>query len=310
MTMLATRGTVPEPNFGRSLAADAEDAEDYLAGIDAQIQDLGRSSDRRHRQDLLTVARRARERFFRAHAAALYDEATDGCQKPLRLIELVYGMADRFPHILPTRDRIAAERELMQQSAKIGHEIDQGLFVAHVLADPRCGMHLVHAMLKPKREALDRFAEFRRTGVVDLGEARAERNGKIGVVTLTNPDYLNAEGDKTAADLETAVDLVLLDDEIEVGVLRGGVVQHRKHAGRRIFNAGINLTHLYYGQISLVDFILERELGPAQQDLSRPLDARTPTTSSSRTIVEKPWLAVVESFAIGGGCQLLARWTG
>ena len=25
--------------------------------------------------------------------------------------------------------------------------------------------------------------------------------------------------------------------------------------GRRVFNAGINLTHLYYGQISFADFI-------------------------------------------------------
>jgi (3,5-dihydroxyphenyl)acetyl-CoA 1,2-dioxygenase len=178
------------------------------------------------------------------------------------------------------------------------------MFVAHVLADPRCGMHLVHAMLKPKREALDRLAEFRRTGAVDLGEARAERNGKVGVVTLSNPEFLNAEGDRTASDLETAVDLVLLDDTIEVGVLRGGVVQHRKHAGRRIFNAGINLTHLYYGQISLVDFILERELGLLNK-IYRGLWMSESYDEQFEDMVEKPWLAVVESFAIGGGCQLL-----
>ena len=61
--------------------------------------------------------------------------------------------------------------------------------------------------------------------------------------------------------IETAVDLALLDERIEVGVLRGGVVQHPKYPGRRVFNAGINLTHLYYGQISFVEFILERDLG-------------------------------------------------
>ena len=36
---------------------------------------------------------------------------------------------------------------------------------------------------------------------------------------------------------------------------------HPKYAGRRIFGSGINLTHLYHGKISLVEFLLERELG-------------------------------------------------
>ena len=43
------------------------------------------------------------------------------------------------------------------------------------------------------------------------------------------------------ADLRAAmpVDLVLLDDAVQVGVLRGGVATHPKYAGRRIFGAGI-----------------------------------------------------------------------
>jgi (3,5-dihydroxyphenyl)acetyl-CoA 1,2-dioxygenase len=305
VTLLAARPAQPEPAFGRSLAADARDAKDYLATIAAAIEDLGHKSDtRQKRDDLIATARRTRERFFRTHAAALYDEATEGCAKSLRLVELVYAVAERYPHLLPSRARIAAERALMQQSAKDGHEIDQGVFVAHVLADPRCGLHLVHAMLRPKREALDRLADFRRTGTLDLGEAKVERNGRIGIVTLSNPEFLNAEGDKTAADLETAVDLVLLDDAIEVGVLRGGVVQHPKHAGRRIFNSGINLTHLYYGQISFVDFILERELGLLDK-LYRGHWRSESYHEQFEDFVEKPWLAAVESFAIGGGCQLL-----
>ena len=48
-------------------------------------------------------------------------------------------------------------------------------------------------------------------------------------------------------------------------------MEHPKYAGRRIFNAGINLTHLYYGQISLVEFFIERELGLAPQNVPRPL---------------------------------------
>ena len=190
--------------------------------------------------------------------------------------------SDRYPALLPTRAQIDAERALTQQSAKEGRELDQGLFIAQVLADERCGMHLIHAMLKPKREALDRLAEFRNAGFVDLGEAKVERKGKVGHVTLTNAKFLNAEDDRATAALETAVDLVLLDDTIEVGVLRGGTVQHPKYAGRRIFNAGINLTHLYYGQISLTDFFIERELGLLHK-IFAAIGARNPTTSNTRT---------------------------
>jgi len=192
----------------------------------------------------------------------------------------------------------------MRQSAKRGREVEQGLFIAQVLADERCGLHLIHAMLKPKREALERIEEFRRTGMIDLGEARAERKGKVGYVTLLNTKFLNAEDDRASAALETAVDLVLLDDAIEVGVLRGGTVQHPKYRGRRIFNAGINLTHLYYGQISFVHFFIERELGLLHK-MYRGHWRSESYDEQYEDYAEKPWIAAVEAFAIGGGCQLL-----
>jgi thioesterase DpgC len=249
-------------------------------------------------------ARDVKEQFFRRHAAAVYDEVTGHCTRSLRVSELLAAASTCYPALLPSRAQIEAERALLQQSAKEGRELDQGLFIAHVLADERCGMHLIHAMLKPKREALERLAEFRRSGFADLGEAKAERKGKVGHVTLTNAKFLNAEDDRATAALETAVDLVLLDDAIEVGVLRGGVVQHPKYAGRRIFNAGINLTHLYYGQISFVDFFIERELGLLHK-IYRGHWRSESYDEQFEDYVEKPWVAAVEAFAIGGGCQLL-----
>ncbi len=224
--------------------------------------------------------------------------------RTLRVSELVAAASARYPALLPTPEQIAAERALMQQSAKEGRELDQGLFIAHVLADERCGLHLIHAMLKPRREALERIAEFRRTGFLDLGGAKVERKGKVGHVTLTNAKFLNAEDDRATAALETAVDLALLDDAIEVGVLRGGTVEHPKYAGRRIFNAGINLTHLYYGQISFVEFFIERELG-LMHKMFRGHWRSESYAEDFEDYVEKPWVAAVEAFAIGGGCQLL-----
>ena len=279
------------PSFDGTLAQDAKAAAHFLATAPDTPE---------HSENL----RQVKEAFFRRHGPAMYSELTADCTRALRVSELVYAAADRFPGLLPTRAQAAAERALRRQSAKKGLEIDQGFFIARVLADERAGNHLIQAMLLPKHEAKERIAEFRRTGFVDLGGATVERKGKIGQVCLTNPDFINAEDDAAMAALETGIDLVLLDEAIEVGVLRGGPVEHPKYRGRRVFNAGINLTHLYYGQISFVEFILERELGLLNK-IYRGHTRSTYWESDIEDYAEKPWLAVVESFAIGGGCQLL-----
>jgi (3,5-dihydroxyphenyl)acetyl-CoA 1,2-dioxygenase len=296
-----------EPVFGASLARDAEAATRYFTEIEALVQaaKTDRSDERQAEVAALKAqALSVKEKFFRRHAAALYDEATDQGARFLRVGELVMTVASRHPGLLPTREQIDAERALMQQSAKEGRELDQGLFIGQILADERCGLHLIHAMLRPRREALERITEFRQAGFADLGEAKAERKGKVGHVTLLNTKFLNAEDDRATAALETAVDLVLLDDSIEVGVLRGGTVQHPKYKDRRIFNAGINLTHLYYGQISFVHFMLERELGLLHK-IYRGHWRSDSYAEQYEDYVEKPWIAAVEAFAIGGGCQLL-----
>jgi (3,5-dihydroxyphenyl)acetyl-CoA 1,2-dioxygenase len=309
MQKLAVRPSPAEPVFGASLARDAEAASAYANDIAAALRSFGPKAERKgekraEAEALKAGARAVKERFFRHHAVAIYDEITNHGARALRISELVVAASGRYPALLPTPEQLKEERALMQQSAKEGHEVDQGLFIAHVLADERCGMHLIHSMLKPKREALERLAEFCQSGFVDLGEARVERKGKIGYVTVTNPKFLNAESDVTTIATEIAIDLVLLDDAIEVGVLRGGVVQHPKYAGRRVFDAGINLTHLYYGQISFAEFLIEREMG-LMHKIYRGHWRSESYDEQFEDYVEKPWLAAVEAFAIGGGCQLL-----
>jgi thioesterase DpgC len=159
-------------------------------------------------------------------------------------------------------------------------------------------------MLRPTAQAEQLLARFRADGVADLGPVRVERVGKAGHVTLCNPAFLNAEDDSTVLPLEIAIDLVLLDPEIEIGVLRGGVVTHPKYAGRRVFNAGINLTHLYHGKISFVGFFLVRDLGLVNKLYRGHTGERFAPDEPEQT-VEKPWIAAVEAFAIGGGCQIL-----
>ena len=289
----------PSPRFDATLAQDAKAAQDYFEQAARAIESSGADG-----AALRPAAREAKDAFFRRHAAAMYDVVTANRTLPLRVAELVYGAADRFPGLLPTRKQIEAERALKKQIAKEGLEIDQGLFVGHVLADEGCGMHLVHAMLLPKREAEKLLPEFKRTGRVTIRDTIVERKGNVGTVTHGNHAFLNAEDDDAMAAMETGVDLILLDDRIQVGVLRGSVLQHPKYPGKRIFNAGINLTHLYYGQISFIEFIMERELGLLNK-IYRGHSHPNRAGDQLEDVTEKPWLAVVDSFAIGGGCQLL-----
>jgi thioesterase DpgC len=248
------------------------------------------------------AAGEARERFLGDHAEDVYAELTDDCTQALRADELVYRAADRYPGLTPTRARVAAERERLQGD-KDGVEIAQGLLLAHVFASPRAGSHLVWAMLRPTEEALGRIDEFRATGELDLGGTLVRREGKAGVVELRNPRHLNAEDGTTLQSTEVAVDLVLLDPEIEVGVFRGGVVEHPRYAGRRIFGAGINLTHLYRGLIPYL-FYLVRDLGYVNK-LYRGLSAAEHRPGAPEETTEKPWIATAETYAIGGACQLL-----
>ena len=234
---------------------------------------------------------------------AIYAGLTDGYRRQLRVSELVYAAAEQFPEQLPSRAAIDEERELLQKD-KQGLEISQGIFVAHVLAHPRSGFHLMHSMSQPTAEALARLGEFERAGTIDLGPMRVDREGDVGHVTVQNHAFLNSEDDVSTAALEVAIDLVLLDDSIRVGVLRGAPATHHKHAGRRILGSGINLTHLYQGKISLVEFMLERELGQVSK-LYRGHDLEAFDSDVLERRREKPWIAAVDSFAIGGTCQWL-----
>lgn len=247
------------------------------------------------------AARRLRARFMNAYADQVYDEVTGGRTRHLRVDELAESAACAFPGLVPTAGQLAEERSRAQADQE-GHEIDQGIFLRAVLRSERSGRHLMAAMRRPTARALRLLPEFRRTGVLETEAVRLERRDGVARLTLCRQDCLNAEDERQVDDMETAVDLALLDPAVRVGLVRGGVMSHPRHRGRRVFSAGINLKAISAGRISLTGFLLRRELGYLHK-LVRGLSADDP--DRWRPPVEKPWVAAVDTFAIGGGCQLL-----
>src|SRR5207245_903678 len=131
-----------------------------------------------------------------------YLDLTDEYRSFIRVEDLVYAAAERYPGLVPTRATVLAERELLQKD-KEGLEIDQGIFLSQILSLPFAGAHLIHAMQRPKPESLERLAELQRSDMVDLGSAYVQRVGKAGYLYARNTRYLNAEDDDTTDALET-----------------------------------------------------------------------------------------------------------
>lgn len=240
--------------------------------------------------------------FCRTHRKTLYDMLTQHMTTSVRADELVFRAAELWPGLVPTRNELAAESERMQMD-KDGRELQQGLFLSQILSGTDTGMHLIQSMLEPTEQATGRLEELVARGSIDLDTARVEVRDRVGYVYFKHPRYLNAEDDDTRGSQETAIDLVLLHPEVRIGVLRGDPVDHPKYAGRRIFSAGINLTRIYHGQVSYLFYIL-RDLGLVHK-LYRGLAGPPWHPEEPEQTIEKPWMAVVEGFAIGGGCQLL-----
>lgn len=292
------------PRFDRDYEHDAGNATAYLLHGADLLGRLPAKPERSEREQhdaerILRALDEVRDAFLTRHVRELYADLTADGTRALRADDLVYAAAERIHGLTPRRLVVSNERERLQKD-KDGHEIAQGRLLGHVLANRETGRHLIDAMLRPTQLALEHLQELQQTGHVDLGTAAITRNGKVGTVELRNPRHLNAEDDTTTGPFEAAIDLALLDDGIEVAVLRGGVVEHPRYAGRRIFGAGLNLTHLYRGQISYLFFPV-RDLGLVHKVLRGLTDPERPPDDT----IEKLWIAAAETYAIGGGCQLL-----
>ncbi|WP_200825965.1 (3,5-dihydroxyphenyl)acetyl-CoA 1,2-dioxygenase DpgC [Kibdelosporangium aridum] len=282
----------------RALAMAAQRVDDLLDEL--PLPPARTSAQRDTASSALDKIRAMRADYVEAHAEDIYDELTAGRTQYLRVDELVRAAASAYPGLVPTDEQMAAERS-RPQAEKEGREIDQGIFLRGILRAPKAGPHLLDAMLRPSPNALRLLGEFAESGVVEMEAVRLERRDGVAYLTLCRDDCLNAEDVQQVDDMETAVDLALLDPSVRVGMVRGGEMTHPRYRGRRVFCAGINLKKLSSGDIPLVDFLLRRELGYIHKIVRGVF---TGGSWHSR-FIDKPWLAAVDSFAIGGGAQLL-----
>lgn len=246
------------------------------------------------------TCRQARRRFLHLHADTVYSHLTDGGRERPRLAELAYAATDLLPGLSPTREQITEERR-HDQAAKEGHEIDQGILFHALLNRPATGTHLVDSMRHPTPRALGLTGQLHARRELRLDTIALQCRDHTAEITLHNDHCLNAGDDTLIEDLETAVDLALLDKHTRVCILRGGQMTHPAYRGRRVFNSGINLTELHHGHISFVDFVMRREIAVINK-IQRGL---LPRNDDDPDTGEKPWIAVVDTFSHGAGLQLL-----
>jgi (3,5-dihydroxyphenyl)acetyl-CoA 1,2-dioxygenase len=304
-------GSAPETR-GELAAAAAAASRFLLAGqaLIARLPEPGRrSADESAAAAVIRgTMDTARDAFLREQAAGLYDALTATRTRSLRVGELLGAAGARVRGLVPAAAELAAERA-RPLPEKEGIEFAQGVLIGRVLALPLAGRHLIDSMLRPLPEAYERLPELLATGSADFGPVRVARHGRAGVLELRNPRYLNAEDDVTLGLTECAVDMILLDPQAEVGVFRGGVVQHPRYRDVRVFGSGINLTRLYRGHIDYL-FYLIRDLGYVNKiyrgiTLPARHDSQVAVPTPGHGAIEKLWIAAVERLAVGGACQLL-----
>lgn len=114
---------------------------------------------------------------------------------------------------------------------------------------------------------------------MELKNVILEKDGKVAIVTINRPNALNALNSETLKELDIVVDTLANDDEVLAVVLTG--------AGKA-FVAGADIT-----EMKDLNTVQGRRFGILGNKVFRKLET-----------LEKPVIAAVNGFALGGGCEI------
>lgn len=107
-----------------------------------------------------------------------------------------------------------------------------------------------------------------------------EKDGKIAIVTINRPKALNALNSETLKELDNVIDEISNDESIFAVVLTG--------AGEKAFVAGADIS-----EMKDMNVLEGRKFGILGNKVFRKIE-----------LLEKPVIAAVNGFALGGGCEL------
>jgi len=107
-----------------------------------------------------------------------------------------------------------------------------------------------------------------------------EPQADIAIIKINRPEALNALNTDVIFELSRTIDIIGVDDDIKAVIITG--------AGERSFCAGADISYM----VSITPIMAEKYASSAQEVLNKIEK------------LEKPVIAAINGFALGGGCEL------
>lgn len=107
-----------------------------------------------------------------------------------------------------------------------------------------------------------------------------EPQPEVAIIKINRPEALNAFNADVILELSRTIDIVAVDDGIKVVIITG--------AGERSFSAGADISYM----VNITPIMAEKYASSAQEVLNKI------------ERLEKPVIAAINGFALGGGCEL------